>query len=171
MQTHTFNPTGHPSAMRNETYRHLLFRFESELADSLEFLPMVVRFKLDTCGMKMKLAEWQALAFEERSRLMSAPCATPAEAADYRAAVSRLVEQCTGTVPLSFGPEAHAPWLDCDTIPERLMQRIEETRLRPPILEQWRALSTLQRYALIKLAQSRHDGNHFLPALQEFGWT
>lgn len=36
----------------------VFFAFESDFVDSLRCIPMVVRYKLDTCGIKLKLPEW-----------------------------------------------------------------------------------------------------------------
>jgi hypothetical protein len=40
---------------------------------------------------------------------------------------------------------------------------------RPPTDDQWRALTTLERYALVKLTRDRHENANFGPALREFG--
>lgn len=39
----------------------------------------------------------------------------------------------------------------------------------PPTATQWAALLPLQRFALVKLARSRHENENFVPAMREFG--
>lgn len=41
--------------------------------------------------------------------------------------------------------------------------------VRPPNQAQWRALTRLQRFVLIKLTRDNHDNVNFLPAMVEFG--
>ena len=37
------------------------FEFEADFVDSWRCIPMQVRYKLDTCGIKLKLAEWNQM--------------------------------------------------------------------------------------------------------------
>jgi hypothetical protein len=41
--------------------------------------------------------------------------------------------------------------------------------LAAPAPEQWRALSELERFVLVKLSRDNHDNVNFVPALGEFG--
>jgi hypothetical protein len=157
--------------MNTTGHHQLLFRFETELAESLIYLPMVVRFKLDTCGLKLKLAEWRSLSIEDRRTLMGAPCMASDEIRRYREAVISVVERHTGGEPASFLPDPAPEWQDETSIPDSVVQRVHQIQLATPGPAQWRSLTALQRYTLVKLARSRHDENHFIPALQEFGWS
>jgi hypothetical protein len=42
---------------------------------------------------------------------------------------------------------------------------------KPPLVDQWRALSSLKRFTLYKLTRPNHDNDNFIPAMQEFGLT
>ncbi|MBW4551370.1 MAG: nitrate reductase associated protein [Aphanocapsa sp. GSE-SYN-MK-11-07L] len=46
--------------------RHF-FQFEADFVESLRCIPIQVRLKLDTCGIKRKVSEWNR--FSEESRL------------------------------------------------------------------------------------------------------
>lgn len=42
-------------------------------AKTLEWLPLAVRLKLDDCGLKVRLADWQGLAASQRQALLACP--------------------------------------------------------------------------------------------------
>jgi hypothetical protein len=51
------------------------FRFEEDFVeDNVRCIPMIARFKLDTCGVKLKLAEWSRMSVEERSSSVQNIC-------------------------------------------------------------------------------------------------
>ena len=96
---------------------------EADSADArvLRWLPFAVRFKLDVCGLRMSLAEWQRLPLVQRGALVRAPleggaggfhalahaCGARADA-DQRAG--------TGTGDLAFLREDDIEdWLACAT--------------------------------------------------------
>ena len=47
--------------------------FESQACQSLQWLPLAVRFKLDECGLKLSLQQWQGLPLAERQALLALP--------------------------------------------------------------------------------------------------
>ena len=49
-----------------------VFQFEPAEARALDWLPLAVRYKLDTCGLKIGLEEWQGLSRESREALLRA---------------------------------------------------------------------------------------------------
>ena len=44
--------------------------FEPEEARSLQWLPLAVRYKLDACGLRLSLGQWQALSEAARLQLL-----------------------------------------------------------------------------------------------------
>ncbi|MEB3359399.1 MAG: nitrate reductase associated protein, partial [Synechococcales bacterium] len=58
-------------------------------------------------------------------------------------------------------------WENSTTIPASVAQKADETGVCLG-LEHWRELTTIQRFALIKLSRSSHENRNFLPALREF---
>ncbi|HET9887123.1 MAG TPA: nitrate reductase associated protein [bacterium] len=50
------------------------FGFEEDMHDAC--LPMAVRYKLDTAGIKLHLKEWAGLPKKEQDALLAWPCAT-----------------------------------------------------------------------------------------------
>ncbi|XGB43972.1 MAG: nitrate reductase associated protein [Nodosilinea sp. LVE1205-7] len=59
-------------------------------------------------------------------------------------------------------------WERLNQIPASIT--VQASRLGTPLsLDQWQALSPLQRFALIKLSQAGHEHRNFALALAEFG--
>lgn len=143
-----------------------LFQFEADFVDSLRCIPMVVRLKLDTCGIKLKLAHWHQLTDGDRRQLVEMPCSTPAETAAYRQYLQHLLQaQNAPAKELAIDP--HPPWLNPAIIPESVRGKAAEFGLKISI-EAWQKLSPLQRFALIKLSRPSHENRNFYPAAQEF---
>ncbi|WP_218082796.1 nitrate reductase associated protein [Anthocerotibacter panamensis] len=142
-----------------------LFHFEADFVDSLRCIPMVVRLKLDTCGIKLKLAHWYQLTPAERQQLVDLPCATGPEIDWYRTRLSALLLERTGTPAMLV--EATPLWL-APTVPETVQAQAKHLGVAIH-QEQWATLTPLQRFALLKLSRASHENQNFLPALREFG--
>ena len=67
--------------------------------ERLELMPRDVRDRLDRCGLKLHLAEWQALSMAEREHLRDLPCASNEEITRYAGEVDRMVRRITGKPP------------------------------------------------------------------------
>ena len=146
------------------------FQFEADFVDSLRCIPMQVRYKLDTCGIKLKLQQWFQFDQAERQQLVDLPCEAEADVAAYRNYLRQLISDRTGTAATDLPVEAHPAWLDTEVIPDSVQAKTAEVG-HELTAEQWRSLSPLQRFALIKLSRSGHENSNFLPALQEFRLT
>ncbi len=145
----------------------VFFQFESDFVESLRCIPMVVRFNLDTCGIKLKLAHWHRFTEVNRHQLVHDACDTSEQIAHYRKHVSDLVLLYTQTPASELPIDEHPPWLDSDSIPVSVQEKAESVEASLS-LEQWQTLAPLQRFALIKLSRSSHENRNFLPALKEF---
>lgn len=143
------------------------FEFEADFVQSLRCIPMQIRLKLDTCGVKLKLPQWNQLCQTDRALLLETPCETATEVHAYRSLLQDLVRQRAGTeaTPLPIDPTP--AWLNSTQIPLSVQE--QATTVGATInLSQWTALTPLQRFALIKLSLSGHENRNFLPALKEF---
>jgi hypothetical protein len=147
---------------------HDFFNFEADFIDSLRCIPMIVRLKLDTCGVKLKLAEWNHFTQPECEQLVELPCEESAEIAIYKAYVSKLIFQYTKNEASLLSIDPHPPWLNDREIPPSIATKTAEQQINIT-LTQWVNLTPLQRFALIKLTRSQHENSNFLPALIEFG--
>jgi hypothetical protein len=144
------------------------FKFETEFVDSLRCIPMQVRYKLDTCGIKLKLQHWHTFSAIQRQRTIDLPCTTSEEIEYYRENLRSQVFQNLNTYPSDLPIDPNPAWMQLDTIPVSVLQHAQELNIAIAKI-QWQNLSPLQRFALIKLSTSDHENNNFLPALQEFG--
>lgn len=143
------------------------FQFEADFVDSLRCIPMQVRYKLDTCGIKLKLSDWNHFSQAERETLVDTPFTTEDEIQAYRQSLQELVLKQTGSLPSELPVESHPAWMDETAIPPSVQEKAQEfgVSLTP---HQWAGLTPLQRFALIKLSRSSHENRNFLPALEEF---
>ncbi len=145
------------------------FRFEADFVESLRCIPMLVRLKLDTCGIKLKLSHWLSFNQIERQKLIDLPCASPAEISDYQNFLLDLISKNSQSTNLDDLRIFVEPiWENSVHIPSEVELKAETLRLKISV-EQWVNLGNLQRFALIKLSRSHHENHNFLPALQEFG--
>ena len=143
------------------------FEFEADFVDSWRCIPMQVRYKLDTCGIKLKLAEWNQMNQESRQNLAILPCDTDGQIHDYRHYIQDLVLQLTGKPVAELPIETHPAWMDNTAIPSSIHEKAQEIGVIITT-EAWASLTILQRFALIKLSRPSHENKNFLPALQEF---
>lgn len=143
------------------------FQFEADFVDSLRCIPMQVRYKLDTCGIKLKLSDWNHFSESDRGALVKQPCATETEIQAYREFLQQLVQQYNGMPASDLPVESHPAWMNTSTIPPDVQQKVQEVGVQIA-LPQWAALTPLQRFVLIKLSRPSHENKNFVPALQEF---
>lgn len=143
------------------------FQFEADFVDSLRCIPMQVRMKLDTCGIKLKLTHWHQFSQQERQVLVEMPCFTTEEIQNYQQYLQQLVIKHTG-IPASELPiDDHPAWMNATIIPDSVQTKAQELKVSLTA-QHWSALNHEQRFALIKLSRSSHENKNFLPALQEF---
>lgn len=144
------------------------FAFEADFVDSLRCIPMIVRHKLDTVGVKLKLHHWNQFTSAQKDAMVSHPCDSNAAQDDYRAMIYQFIEAQGGDRPSDLPTESNPAWLNTQAIPESVTDQAASLGLAIH-LNQWTALTPLQRFALIKLSRSNHENRNFLPALKEFG--
>jgi hypothetical protein len=145
-----------------------LFEFERDFAASLACIPMSVRLKLDTCGVKISLAQWTRLSEPERARALELPCARPADCASFRAWLVGRIE-AHGEAPRSIPVDPVPAWENAAAVPPALNEYLKSRALAPLTPAEWQRLAPLERFALLKLSRPSHDNVNLEPALREFG--
>lgn len=143
------------------------FEFEADFISSLRCIPLKVRLKLDTCGVKLKLNHWQQFTQAEKQQLVSLPCEQPAEIAHYRRFLQNLVIAHTGQPAKELAIDPAPAWLVASKLPLDVINQAAKVN-QTITLAQWSSLTPLQRFALIKLSRPSHENRNFLPALKEF---
>jgi len=147
------------------------FDFEADFVeDNVRCIPMIVRFKLDAVGIKLKLAEWSRFSIEERTFLAIVPVTDAAELAAYKIFLTGLIKKRTDAAPTEIKIDEQPAWNSSAVIPEALQEKAKETGVVIS-LAQWQRLSKLQRFALLKLCRPGHENKNFPKAMEEFGLT
>ncbi|MDP5338676.1 MAG: nitrate reductase associated protein [Nodularia sp. (in: cyanobacteria)] len=143
------------------------FEFEADFVDSLRCIPMQVRYKLDTSGIKLKLSHWHQMTEDERAALVELPCRTETEIEAYQDYLQQLILERTGNPAAKIPIDADPLWMDAGSVPASIQEKAQEmdTSLT---LSQWASLTPLQRFALIKLSRPGHENKNFSRAMAEF---
>jgi hypothetical protein len=145
------------------------FRFEEDfMEDNLRCIPMIVRLRLDTVGIKLPLRLWSRLNSAERTLLAVLSCNSAREQTEYKNILLTFGRKYSDELLAVLPVAANADWNREDCIPwtvrEKFIQSGQE--INP---EQWRSLSALQRFALVKLSRPGHESKNFGKAIAEFG--
>jgi hypothetical protein len=147
----------------------VFFEFEEDFAeDNIRCIPMIVRFKLDACGIKLKLSEWSKMTASERMQLSAMECSTARDIRAYRSWLQQLVMNRTGGAATDLTVDTNPAWADTNKQPFMLVEKLEEFGWHISS-QQWRALSNLQRFVLLKLCKPGHENRNFPKAVKEFG--
>jgi hypothetical protein len=147
------------------------FHFEEDFVEkNIRCIPMIVRFKLDLAGIKLKLDEWNRFIVEERIELATRSCNNKEEAKSYRQYLAALIQKRCRKEATDLTINQNPGWAESDKVPELLLARLSEDDLCIS-LDQWNELTNLQRFALLKLCRPGHESKNFKKALKEFGLT
>ena len=141
------------------------YNYEAEYYSALTRVPLDVRRKLDLAGVKIALKEWLAFSLEERAVLCHLPCETDEEREVYGRYLDFLCRHYFGKPAERVAAISDAHWG-----PEQLPRAVAEksSALGGEVtLNQWRALSGPQRYALYKTATSKSQPEAFEQVLQQ----
>ena len=110
---------------------------------------------------------WNQFTSEEKKVLINMACDTPEEAELYHNFLQTLVTEKTGVPAKKIPIDDNPPWLNSEHIPLEIQEKAAEFN-KEITIEQWKKLTSLQRFALIKLSRPSHENSNFYPALEEF---
>jgi len=145
------------------------FNFEEDFVEkNIRCIPMIVRFKMDGAGIKLKLAEWSKFSAEERIELAKKPCSDGEEAKKYYEYLAGLIKRYTGKEATGLTIDQHHGWAERNRVPDMLHEKLKEFGWNISA-EQWNGLTNLQRFALLKLCRPGHESKNFPRAMKEFG--
>jgi hypothetical protein len=150
----------------------LLFHFEVVSSENLTYIPMVVRFNLDRFGLRISLAQWQLLPYEDRKLLACFPVEEDAEIEpNFDHAIFEMLRTHANVEPEWFTPDETPAWRELGAVPDGVLQQSKIASLCPPTSAEWAQLDPFRRYVLTKLSR-KPDANHdFIPAMKEFGFV
>lgn len=146
----------------------IVFGFERDFAGELKCIPMISRLKLDRCGVKLSLKQWNKFAFADRQRLGALPCDTIDEIDSYGNEVVVLLAGI-GETASRFQIDLTPAWETASGVPRQVTDCAVAAGLRPPADREWTRLTPLQRFVLIKLTRPGHTNANLGPAMREFG--
>ena len=145
------------------------FSFEEDFIEkNIRCIPMIVRFKMDKAGIKLKLAEWNKFSVEERIELAKRSCSSDKEAEEYNNYLAGLIKNYTGKEATTLTVDTNPAWADTNTVPGFLNDKLKNFGWKLSD-EQWKTRTNLQRFALLKLCKEGHENKNFPKALKEFG--
>ena len=144
------------------------YPFESSEASSLLLIPLRVRYKLDSAGIRLRLSQWQTLTHDEKMQLLQMPVTTPQDRGAYKDALVRMVSR-PGGAPLVEEPMTgeegwHITW----AWPEVVVMQCKVQELELPPIAHWQRLLEADRHALFVLARSNHSQTEFVAAMALF---
>lgn len=154
--------------MKTVEIQPFFFAFESDFVNTLKCVPMIVRYKLDSCGVKLKLHEWAKFKLTDKEELAHRPCYTRSEIEKYGDFVKKLVRRYFG-YEASMLVSVNDSWNNINEVPKEVQQKAVEWECPVIFLKNWIEMDILQRFALVKLSRSGHEGRNFPVALREFG--
>lgn len=144
------------------------FKFEDEMHESLQCVPMAVRRKLDRVGLKIGLEQWKTLGHGERLAI----CHLPTETAEEREAFATFIRE---SVVRHFGVEPK-PLTEAQrgsaeppaTPPAKLFEHARQAGFDLNN-SNWSRLDEDERFALIKMGDAATASHNLIAALKEFG--
>jgi len=144
------------------------FQFEEEfMENNMRCITMIIRFKMDIAGIKLKLSEWKKFSPEERIELALMNCDFKEASEQYARYLAGLIKKYTRRDPTNMEINSTPAWKELHTIPGILTEKLKEFDWNLSIV-QWAYLSDLQRFALLKLCRPGHENKNFPKAMKEF---
>jgi hypothetical protein len=145
------------------------FAFEENFVEgNIRCIPMIVRFKMDKAGIKLKLREWNKFSEAERVTLATMPCVGVHETKDYYEYLDTLIRDRAGNHSTRITVDQQPGWDNLFTVPSAIAEKMSEIGLAISV-QQWKTLTQMQRFALMKLSRPGHESKNFPVAVKEFG--
>jgi hypothetical protein len=120
------------------------FMFEEDFVEQhIRCIPMIVRFKMDMAGIKLKLSEWSRFNSEERIGLATRPCRSADEINAYKTHLAGLIQKKAGNEAAMMEVDENPFWSQADHVPGPLLEKAKEFEWDISV-GQWRSLTQLQ---------------------------
>ena len=144
------------------------FKFEEDLYETLDHIPMSTQFKLDSLGLALPEEAWARLELPERWVFCHLSIRSRGERECYSQYLSYALQRLKVSGP-SKGPskETKKPWEDIGRLPSEVAQKMRDLDL-PLFWPEWIKMDDMERYTLFKLCQENADQGQLRQAVQEF---
>ncbi|HIF62658.1 MAG TPA: hypothetical protein EYG16_11535 [Deltaproteobacteria bacterium] len=137
-------------ALLRATMSYPLLAFEKSDDPEGEWMSMGLRMKLDLAGLRISLADWQALEPDDRAALNNAPAEAQAEVESFAALLKRAMQSvsrtCESITVERVGSAVN--WKDSCDEPVEVTKMRTDAQSTPP----WQGLDRFGRYVLYSLA-------------------
>jgi hypothetical protein len=144
------------------------FKFEDEMHESLQCVPMAVRRKLDRVGLKIGLEQWKGLDRGQRLAICHIPTDSSEECDALTFFIREAMVRRFGVEPKQLSDSARASAEPPAIAPNQLVAHAREAGfdLRGAV---WARLDADERFALMKMGDVARASHNLAAALKEFG--
>ena len=143
------------------------FKFEDEMHESLQCVPMAVRRKLDRVGLKIGLEQWKSLDRGERLAI----CHIPVDSAEENDALGVFIREAMkrrfGVEPKTLSDTQRASAQPPTSPPVRVVSHAREAGFDLSAAA-WSQLDDDERFALLKMGDADTPSHNLGAALKEF---
>ena len=149
---------------RPENNLYPIFRFEHLQDPAGEWIPLVVRMKLDLSECRITLDDWQALTDAEKHELCRAPIDNAGQIREFSSLLSAALDRL-GRAPTLLPPDkvaTIAEWNQSRVTPDAVAAICRHRCLNVD----WKSLDRYDRYVLWSLAR-KNDVDSFCGAIEE----
>src|SRR5882757_306027 len=143
------------------------FRFEDEMHESLQCVPMAVRRKLDRVGLKISLEPWKALDRGERLAICHLPTNSPEECDALATFIREAMLRHFGVEPKSLTDAQRAGAEPPAAPPATLVAHAREAGFTLSN-SAWTRLDGDEKFALINMGADAKPSHNLGAALKEF---
>src|SRR4029077_13596554 len=144
------------------------FKFEDELHESLQCVPMAVRRKLDRVGLKVGLEQWKALDRGERLAICHIRADSGEECDALAVFIGEAMMRRFGFEPKQLSDSARASAEPPVSPPDQLVAHAREAGFDLSG-EGWAQRDSDERFALMKMGDVAQSSHNLAAALKEFG--
>ncbi len=143
------------------------FKFEDEMHESLQCVPMAVRRKMDRVGLKIGLEQWKSLDRGERLAICHFPVDSAEECDGLGVFIREAMRRRFGVEPKSLTDAQRASAEPPASPPARVVghARAAGFDLSAAV---WSRLDGDERFALLKMGDVETPSHNLLAALKEF---
>lgn len=122
------------------------FKFEEDfMEENIRCIPMVVSFKMDLAGIKLRLGQWGRFLTAERVKLALLPVTNALETEHYRNYLNSLVIKHTQKAATPLTIDQNPEWKNLVQVPQMLKDKSSEFKLDISI-PIWQSLTNIQRF-------------------------
>jgi hypothetical protein len=143
------------------------FKFEDEMHESLQCVPMAVRRKLDRVGLKIGLEQWKSLDRGERLAICHFPVDSADECDSLGVFIREAMKRRFGVEPKALSEAQRASAEPPVSPPARVVShaRAQGFDLNASV---WSRLDSDERFALMKMGDAETPSHNLGAALKEF---